>query len=377
MISAKVVADSKNEFGNRITTMVVTMPRIILAEMNTHRMFSRNTASSRAIPFEKMVNAVLENPFIPAAWQKDHRGMQGVEYITNSLHIEDCVDEWLRARDRVIDSARRLNATHNNYGHVTKQLCNRLLESFSWVTCIITATEWENFFALRCPQYQSSTGINKTVYRSKIDFLKGNLIPDSKLSVIDWLKCNKGQAEIHMMALAEAMWDAYNESIPEQLLAGEWHVPYKREITSNKELLDQFAVERPNKFDTSDDWDRDVMDLVRISTVMCARTSYTVVGEDQKPLSYQRMIEIHDQLLAVSPKHMSPFEHCAHAMTRDEYMTHTRTRPGEADKDKEDIGEQVSIDSRQGPYVMERGWCGNFRGFIQYRKTIKGENITV
>lgn len=67
MITAKVVADSKNEFNNRITTMVVTFPRYILAELNTHRMFSRNSASSRAIPFEKMVKSVEENPFIPIA----------------------------------------------------------------------------------------------------------------------------------------------------------------------------------------------------------------------------------------------------------------------------------------------------------------------
>ena len=80
MIQAKIIADSKNKFGNRITTMIVTIPRIILAEFNTHRMFSRNSASSRAIPFEKMVKSVKENPFIPIAWQKDHKGMQGTEY---------------------------------------------------------------------------------------------------------------------------------------------------------------------------------------------------------------------------------------------------------------------------------------------------------
>lgn len=71
MIQAKIIADSINPFGHRITTMVVTMPRIVLAEFNTHRMFSRNSASSRAIPFEKMVKSVEENPFIPIAWQKE------------------------------------------------------------------------------------------------------------------------------------------------------------------------------------------------------------------------------------------------------------------------------------------------------------------
>ncbi len=74
-INAKIIADSKNEFGNRITTMVITFPRYILAEFNTHRVLSKNSASSRAIPFKKMVKAVEDHPFIPMAWQKDHPGM--------------------------------------------------------------------------------------------------------------------------------------------------------------------------------------------------------------------------------------------------------------------------------------------------------------
>ena len=86
-ISAKVIADSKNEFGNRITTMIVTFPRFILAELNTHRMMSRNSASSRATPFEKMLEAVSNNPFIPIAWQKDHKGMQGSECVKKDKKI--------------------------------------------------------------------------------------------------------------------------------------------------------------------------------------------------------------------------------------------------------------------------------------------------
>ena len=82
MIKAEIVADSVNTIGERITTMLVTFPRIILAELNNYRAFSRNSASSRAIPFEKMVKVVEENPFIPIVWQKDHKGMQGFEYFT-------------------------------------------------------------------------------------------------------------------------------------------------------------------------------------------------------------------------------------------------------------------------------------------------------
>ena len=173
MISAKVIADSKNEFGNRITTMVVTFPRILLAEAKTHRvisddtaieisdagfndeiLFSRNSASSRAIPFNKMIESIKTNPFIPIAWMKDHRGMQGTEYFTEQEVKElNLVEDWLADRDRVVESALKRSEKG-----VTKQIVNRQLETFAYHTVIVTATEWENFFALRCPQYELYDG---------------------------------------------------------------------------------------------------------------------------------------------------------------------------------------------------------------------------
>jgi thymidylate synthase ThyX len=101
MIHAKIIADSQNEFGNRLTTFIITFPRFILAELNTHRMFSRNSASSRAIPFKKMVESVQKNPFIPIAWQKDHSGMQGTEYIegVDRLALQE---RWLDARNAAV-----------------------------------------------------------------------------------------------------------------------------------------------------------------------------------------------------------------------------------------------------------------------------------
>ena len=147
-ISAEIVADSITPYGENLTTMRVTFPRYILVELNTHRMLSKNSASSRAIPFEKMVKAVEENPFIPIAWQKDHKGMQGTEYLIDRKH-ENAVYEWLKARDYAVKQARMMN----NDG-VTKQLCNRLLEPFMWHTVIISATEFSNFFSLRCPVYE-------------------------------------------------------------------------------------------------------------------------------------------------------------------------------------------------------------------------------
>lgn len=213
MIHAKVVGHSKNEFNNEIMTMIVTFPRFILAEVNTHRMLSKNSASSRAIPFEKMIEIVKANPFVPIAWQANHKGMQGTEYL-NKRDTEVCNSAWKMASIRAIEQAEYL-ATRG----ATKQLINRLLEPFMYHTAIITATEWENFFALRCPQYEMLTSYGTHQFRSRKDYLQNVSLPDeptnyNNFTEIDWLKINKGQAEIHMMTLAEAMWYAYNESTP-------------------------------------------------------------------------------------------------------------------------------------------------------------------
>ena len=138
-ISAKIVADSINPEGNRITTMEVVFPRIILSEFNTHRMFSRNSASSRAIPFKKMLKMVEEDPFIPIAWQKAHKGMQGSQYFDEEESKAQS-KRWLQARDEAIRLAKSLN-----YEGVTKQITNRLLEPFMYHKVLVTATEWDNF----------------------------------------------------------------------------------------------------------------------------------------------------------------------------------------------------------------------------------------
>lgn len=227
-IQAEIVADSLSPQGDRLTTMLITFPRFILAELNTHRMLSKNSASSRAIPFEKMVKSVQENPFIPIAWQKDHKGMQGSEYLIGEEEHK-AKTFWIQQLQNTISYSKLIHNTN-----VTKQLCNRLLEPFMWHTVLISGTEWENFFSLRCPQYQYNEGSAELskIFSSRKDLLNFLKEKDelaylnvSQYNETSWLKLNKGQAEIHMMALAEAMWDAYNESTPKELKAGEWHIP--------------------------------------------------------------------------------------------------------------------------------------------------------
>lgn len=311
MFKAEIIADSVNNWGDRLTTMVVTFPRIVLAEFNTHRMFSRNSASSRAIPFEKMVKMVEENPFIPIKWMKDHKGMQGNEYFDGETcnqafghidrafgysHIEHkqaseyLQEQWLMARDNAVQQAKTLNELG-----VTKQFVNRLLEPFMWHTVIVTASDWGNFFALR-------------------------VHPD---------------AEIHMQKIAEMMLDAYNNSIPKKLEEGEWHIPFGDKIDNNR--LDKLL---PEIQPASLTWYiNSIQNLkVKIATARCARVSYlNFEGKDD----YDADIKLHDRLLESG--HMSPFEHCAKCMSKDEYY---------------------------------QNWSGNFKGFKQYRKMLQGENKT-
>ena len=308
MIQAKIIADSINPQGDRLTTFIVTFPRIILSEFNTHRMFSRNSASSRAIPFEKMVKSVEENPFIPIAWQKQHKGMQGTEYWTEENIIKYLEDSWIESMHKALQSAKLLTSKG-----VTKQLCNRLLEPFMWHTVIITSGKegLENFFNLR----------------------------------------NHEAAEIHIQELAKRMLEVYNESKPKQLQTGEWHIPFSDNIDENnlKEVLKKMSIQNELGESIIGAGSRAIR---KIATARCARISYTVVGEENKEPNYENDIKLHDRL--AESGHWSPFEHCAKAMSDTEYSNFVK---GDTSK------------AKQGSDIY--GWCNNFKGFIQYRYLIE------
>lgn len=358
-ISAIIPAHSINEQGDELISVLATFPRIILAEVNTHRMLSKNTSSSRAIPFNKMVNTIKNDPFIPIAWQKNHSGMQGSEYHEDPEQgIRFANNTWLRARDNAVTEATMLNQNCD----VTKQMANRLLEPFMWTTMLITGPKsgWDNFFHLRCPSYTFHTEESEKdfVFRSKKDVITkfgesewvedGFDKPLKSLTELDWLKVNYGQAEIHMMALAECIWDAYNESTPKQLKAGEWHIPFEGKI-------DRF-VNIPLDSEVTDPMiETNILhNKIFTSVAMAAKTSYTVVGED-KGLDYEALIGLHDRLLAQDPPHSSPLEHCARAMSNKEYESH--------------IKGTITIEKGWKGY-KGIGWCNNFKGFIPYRYII-------
>jgi thymidylate synthase ThyX len=271
MINAEIIADSINREGNRLTTFVVVFPRIVLAEFNTHRMLSKNSASSRAIPFKKMVEMAKTNPFVPTKFQKDHSGMQGTEYFEGKDH-DRCVALWLGARDSAVEEALKMHEFK-----ITKQLVNRTLEAFQYQTVIVTGSEWENFFALRAHP----------------------------------------AAEIHIAELAHKMLTAYNESKPKPLRSGEWHIPFGDHFETTR-VWNLVEKMHPDLVKT----DLDPVSVERllaeaqvaISTARCARVSYlNFEGKDD----YDADLKLHDMLKEQG--HWSPFEHCALARHNSEW----------------------------------------------------------
>jgi hypothetical protein len=151
LTSARVLADSVSSDGVRLTTLEVTFPRFILAEFNTHRVFSRNSASSRAIPVARQVARVQAEPFVPRRFPVNRPGMSATEYIdevTDAARYFQCQEQWLVARDAALASAELMLAQG-----VHKQIANRLLEPFMWHTAIVSSTEWSNFFDLRISEH--------------------------------------------------------------------------------------------------------------------------------------------------------------------------------------------------------------------------------
>lgn len=177
-----MIADSISPARHRLTTVEAKFPRQILAEVNTHRALSRNSASSRAVPVRKMLDQVRTDPFIPLKWQSAQPGMQGGEELDEQDSIE-AEHEWLNARDAAVEQAEAL--LHLG---VHKTMPNRLLEPFAWHTAILSATDagWTNFFNQRC----------------------------------------EAGAEIHMQTLAHEILRAMRRSEPEVVKVGGWHLPY-------------------------------------------------------------------------------------------------------------------------------------------------------
>jgi hypothetical protein len=270
--------------------------------------------------------------------------MQGTEYITDEDYLKTCIQDWLDAKDNAIKSAKELNSGfaipyEENENKVTKQLCNRLLEPFMYTTMLISGNVsefgWLNFFDLRCPKYTTPVMVEGFYAKSWNDLIKNHmdkdnlkLLEDNKDNTLFKLQHNKGMAEIHMMALAESIYYAWKESKPKLLKDGEWHIPFDVNI------------------DDVDD-NSDSLMRVKIATAACARTSYTVVG-NEKEFTYDKQLELHDRL--ITSGHYSPLEHCAKAMNHVEYYDRFY---------------------RKESGIFDGGWCRHAKGFIPYRYMVE------
>ncbi len=217
--SAKVLADSSYQ-GVRLLTLEVQFPRFILAEFNTHRMFSRNSASSRAIPVETRIQQVIDNPFVPESYGQNKRGMQqGASLEENAQAM--CRGSWLEARDACVAEA-QLHVRHGAH----KQHANRLIELWAWHTAVVSSTEWENFLRLR----------------------------------------DHHAAQPEMQITARKMREAIAASRPRELDVGEWHLPY---VTEEDRVI--YAE------------GGDTEDLRRVSVVRCAAVSFERQGAHRTP----------------------------------------------------------------------------------------------
>lgn len=256
--TAKVICDSVGPEGDRLTTIEVTTHRFILAEFNTHRVFSRNSASSRAIPYSKMRAKALESPALPLSWPSEQKGMQGGSELSEEAQ-KASEDLWLVARDAALMVTDELHAQG-----LHKSVINRLLEPFLPHTIIVSATNYHGFFSQRCH-------------------------PDA-------------QPEIR--AAAEEMRRAYKESKPKLLGIGGWHIPY---VTP--EEVEEFPLTHIKSGRYLQSWEfvRENT-LLQISAARCARVSY-LTHDGTRDIS--KDVELFDKLYRHNPPHASPFEHVA------------------------------------------------------------------
>lgn len=276
MTSAKIIKHSITEWGQEIVTFELEYPRIIHQELLTHKILSKSSASSRAIPILQMIKRVWDNPAEPASWGKNQSGMSAKEDLTG----------WnLSAAKFIWAAAAKINCVLSfllSKTGVHKQIANRLTEPYSYIKVLVTGTNFENWYKLR----------------------------------------DHRDADPTIQLLAATMKVAHQNSIPQVLKVGEWHLPY---------------VE-------NDGFEFDISSKLKLSASLCAQTSYRKSDE-----SIEKAFRIYDRLIESEPAHFSPFEHQATPLESKDSIFFTH-------QDK-----------------LGRLWSGNFCGWGQYRQKIQAE----
>lgn len=310
--SAKVIADSIDYLGRRVTSVEGVLHRPVLAELNTHRLisrpeadapleleeFSRNSASSRAIPVQKQLDRVHNDPAIPVSWPAEKKGMQGGAELTGE-DLRQAQTAWMQARHNSM-----IAVTAQQQAGLHKSVTNRLIEPYMWHTVILTATNWQGFFDQRCDE--------------------------------------NAQPEIRVFA--EAVKAAYDASTPVELHPKHWHLPYidDEDVESvEKYVYDLGESSRYNVTRT----------LVQVSTTRCARTSY-MTHDGKRDVSED--LGLYDRLVTARPVHFSPAEHPC------------RSEPGNVDE------VVIRPDFGQPEYTYVGPRYGNFTGYHQHRFDLMG-----
>ena len=259
-ITAKVICDSISPAGIRLTTLQLRYPKFIHGELMTHRVFSRNASSSRAIPVERLIQDVIDDPAMPVVWGKNQRGMQAAGEL-DAEEKRSSLATWFRARDKAVEEAR-----HLHWIGLHKQIVNRLIEPCCHINVVVTSTEWANFDALR--------------------------------------RHADAQPEIHH--LADVMHIARDASTPTLLRPGQWHLPYVVD-----ETLKMLAV-------VEDHIGPVIQGAIKVSVARCARVSY--LTHEGKAPRIEDDIALYDRLMGSAPLHASPAEHQATPDIEDEVL---------------------------------------------------------
>ena len=301
-ITAKIIKDSTNPWGKRITTWELEYPRLVHSEFMTHRQFSRNAASSRAIPIAKVIEQVKTNPAMPFKWGVNQAGMQAKENV-DSLTEDSAIGVWLAARDSAVAHAQVLV----DMG-LHKQVVNRLLEPFQHIKVVLTTTEYANWKWLRL-----HTAADPTIYE-----------------------------------LARVIDVAREESTPEQLKEGHWHLPYVHTEVINS--IQYYFDDNGNEISLEQ--------AQKISVSSCGQVSYRKLDT-----SLEKAEDIYQRLVESKPVHASPTEHQAVVIDlQDEQEGFIKGCTAVATKDI-DMDDAFEI----APSVISGNFTG---GWLQYRQMI-------
>lgn len=335
-IEVQIIADSIGDRSGRITTFELTYPRMIHSEFMTHRLFSRNAMSSRAVPIKKMVELIRTNPAMPVRFGANQPGMQdkGMEHDGKVWYdwteTEDglaynlfCTgrEAWMKAAENACEWAERFDKAGYH-----KQVANRLIEPFQMMKTVMTTTEMENFL---------------------------------------WLRVD-ADADPTIEVLANLMKDALSDSSPEWLQPGTWHTPYVDHIYDGGPMGEGH---RFVGYAVYDEGGSPVMlteeEALRISASCCGQVSYRRLNSTK-----DKALDIYTRLVAGKKVHASPFEHQAKEVAAEYHRTN-------------DYGEVLwSVNHPTSFSSWEKGithvdregnfWSGNFKNWIQHRQLIPG-----